>query len=67
MTKGVMCMRFGLVALVALLSPIIASVQTLNPRISSDSTPEIELKLVPEKGHDSAGRNTETQGRTLEP
>lgn len=42
-------MRFVLVALVALLSPIIANVQTSNPRSSSDSTPKIELKLVPEK------------------
>jgi hypothetical protein len=42
-------MRFVLVALVALLSPIIASVQTSNPRSSSDSTTKIELKLVPEK------------------
>lgn len=49
MTKGVMCMRFALVALVALLSPIIASVQTFNPRSSRDSAPKIELKLVREK------------------
>jgi hypothetical protein len=42
-------MRFVLVALAALLWPILASVQTSNPRNSSDSTPRIELKLVPEK------------------
>ena len=42
-------MRFLLVALVVLLSPTIASVQTSNPRSSSDSTPKIELKLVAEK------------------
>lgn len=49
MARGVMCMRFVLVALVALLSPIITSVQTSNPRSSSDSTPKIELRIVPEK------------------
>lgn len=42
-------MRFVLIALVVLLSPTIASVQTSNPRNSSDPTPKIELKLVPEK------------------
>ena len=42
-------MRFVLVALLALLSLIIASVQTSSPRITNDSTPKIELKLVPEK------------------
>jgi hypothetical protein len=49
MIRGVMFMRFVLVALVALLSPIIASVQTSNPRSPSDSTPKIELKLLPVK------------------
>jgi hypothetical protein len=39
-----------MVGLVALLSPIIASVQTSSPRSSGNSTPKIELKLVPEKG-----------------
>ena len=42
-------MRFVLVGLVALLSPIIASVQTSTPRGSGNSTPKIELRLVPEK------------------
>jgi len=42
-------MRFALVALVALLSPIIVSAQTAHPQSASDSTPKIELKLIPEK------------------
>jgi hypothetical protein len=42
-------MRLVLVALVALLSPIIANVQKPNPRNSNDSSPKIELKLVLEK------------------
>lgn len=46
MAKGVKCMRFVLVALVALLSPIIANVQTSNPRSSSDSIPKIEVLEV---------------------
>jgi len=44
-----MCMRFVLVGLVALLSPIVAIVQTSSPRSSGNSTPKIELRLVPEK------------------
>ncbi len=42
-------MRVAPAALVALLSPIVASVQTANPRSLSDSTPRIELKLIPER------------------
>src|SRR6266852_4481162 len=42
-------MRFVLVALVGLLSPILASAQTASPQRSRDSTPKIELKLIPEK------------------
>ena len=51
-------MRFAPVALVALLSPIIASSQTAHPQSasdSSDSTPKVELKLIPEKTTIRAG------------
>jgi len=49
MTRGVMYMRFFMVTMVVLLSPIIANVRTPNPRRSSDSAPKIELKLATER------------------
>ncbi|MHB8484891.1 MAG: hypothetical protein ACYDCM_04040 [Candidatus Acidiferrales bacterium] len=42
-------MRFGLVALVSFLCPILATAQTGNLRNAGESSPEIELKLIPEK------------------
>ena len=42
-------MRFALVALVTLLSPILATTQTGNPRSTAESSPRIEIKLIPEK------------------
>jgi hypothetical protein len=42
-------MRFALIVLMALLSPIIANAQTAHPQSASDSAPKIELKLTAEK------------------
>jgi len=42
-------MRFAFVALVTLLSPILATKQTGNPRSPGESSPRIEVKLIPEK------------------
>ena len=49
-------MRFALVALVALLSPIIVSAHTAQPQSANDSTPKVELKLIPEKTTIRAGQ-----------
>jgi hypothetical protein len=48
-------MRFAVVVLVALLSPIIANAQSAHSQSASDSTPKIELKLTAEKTSIRAG------------
>jgi hypothetical protein len=42
-------MHFALIALVTLLSPILATAQTGNPGSTGESSPRIEVKLVPDK------------------
>ncbi len=42
-------MRFALLALVTLLSPILVTTQTGNPRSTGETSPRIEVKLIPEK------------------
>jgi hypothetical protein len=58
MTEEVARMRFALLALAAIFSAVIAIPRAVHPKQandSSDSTPKIELKLIPEKTTIRAG------------